>query len=441
MTIAALARVCLWPSHVTMATPTIRRRKRPQEHDDVGTQRSEREENDLSSANVMPRLLLLSLFVATWLVLAVVYRPLQPVKPIEPDLSARKVPPIIKLWQGTSLFVKKVFRKKKKKKKSKVSLKQYPTAFTQKVKLSSEEHTSLKEFSEMVLQNIPDIHGRAPHVGWGSSQHWYDLHHRGGDVLDVLDGGHLLYSYFRIMKAKELSNVHFPFRLCKNGCNASVAIAHTLEWREKYQPHHAPPSVIRENEKGWVYFRGFARSPDNKNRHAMVWARVGIHKHQDPLAYFRCIFHSVDKAVAESLHHSHGRVGKVNAVVDVAHYEWGNLPPLPYIKQAVTMFQDHFPDRLGVVLLVNLSRTAEMLVNVIKALLTKDVREKIHVLAHDPEKRLEQLEALIEHEYIPKWLGGRDDFRFEASSYYPKRIRISEKEGRDFLTSMPYHAL
>src|SRR3569623_1335299 len=98
------------------------------------------------------------------------------------------------------------------------------------------------------------------------------------------------------------------------------------------------------------------------------------------------------------------------------------------------MLQDHFPDRFGVVLLVNLSRRGEFLIGLIKPWLTKEVREKIHTV------HVDQLSHVIEPESIPQWLGGPDTYQFDVDSYYPKRIRFSEQEARAFLNlQAPHH--
>jgi hypothetical protein len=103
------------------------------------------------------------------------------------------------------------------------------------------------------------------------------------------------------------------------------------------------------------------------------------------------------------------------------------------------MLQDHFPDRLGMVFLVNVSVAGEILWRLIKPLLTKDVRDKVKILSSDPDKRMAELETLSEKEYIPDWLGGVDTYRFDATSYYPKSMQWSEEQGNEFMTSMPYH--
>jgi hypothetical protein len=133
----------------------------------------------------------------------------------------------------------------------------------------------------------------------------------------------------------------------------------------------------------------------------------------------RTVLNGADRAVAQSLHASSGELGKFNVVIDVAGFEWGRtLPSLSTLQQVVSALQDHFPNRLGAVALLNLSRAAELVVNVIKPWLTKEVREKIHVMA------LHDLALLVEPESIPVWLGGPDPYEFSVDNYYPERLRV-----------------
>jgi CRAL/TRIO domain len=353
----------------------------------------------------------------------------------------------------------------------------FPTAYTEaSPPLTSEDVTRLQEYAELVRAHYGRVAkergskaseewrkaAASPDVAWGGGDGgsgeaaWWDpavaakTAAKGGHAatdLDRLEGGHLLYSYYRIMKAIhdqsgkkkkssetfDLTNVHFPLKKCHppNGCSAAEGIDHTLQWRQSYQPWKVDAKVLRENAAGWMFVRGWGTTPDLSNkkvaeaatakhgRHAILWARPGIHRAADGEAWIRTVLHGADRAVAQSLRASAGRVGKFNAVIDVTGFEWGRtLPALGTIQQVVSALQDHFPNRLGVVALLNLSRGAEIVVNLIKPWLTKDVRDKIHVVS------LRDLPLLVEAESIPSWLGGPDTYEFNVDEYYPPRVRF-----------------
>jgi hypothetical protein len=332
-----------------------------------------------------------------------------------------------------------------------------PYGFTEPVELSSELRSLLLDFRRRVYDRIPDIRHRSESIQWGGSHHhggfpwWYPTSnhsHAGRDhPWDHVDGLTLLYNYYIVIKRHmpkhnqtiDLSHVHFPVRMCKgaHGCAAEQAVDYTLQWRTDYQPWCVPPSLLQENAQGWAYTRGFAHptpSAPHHGAHAMVWIRVGQHRTMQVDAYFRAIVHALERAVTAALHHSHGRVGRINVVVDGAGFEWDKLPDIRHIQQTVHILQDvsdiskcivniviimtilhsthsltalvqHYSNRLGLIVIVNTSRMAELFINVMKKLITKEVGEKIRILSHNPEKRLEELKALVEERYIPTWLG------------------------------------
>lgn len=362
---------------------------------------------------------------------------------------AKRSPP--KTAKHTAQAQKIETKQTKFKPKQKVTL-YFPEAHSKHLDLPEDQLKILREFSERVIRTVPDLHRRAKSVGWGGSQPWWPVHTR-GSAIDEIDGGRLLWHHYKIM-SKYMKNpshladgIHFPFKLCsKRGCSAEQSIQHSLEWREKYQPWRVTAAMIEENNNGWAYARGFSPSADSSShkhygRHALVWLRAGKHDVKDGLSYFRCILNAADRAIGEALHESHGHVGKFNVVIDGSGDKWPKLPNLQHIKQTIAMLQDHYTNRLGMIFLINLSRPAEFVIALVKPLITKDVREKIHILSHDPERRAVELASFVEPEFLPDWFGGPDTYQFDTSNYYPKRFYWSDKEGAEFLTTMPYHNL
>jgi hypothetical protein len=343
------------------------------------------------------------------------------------------------------------------------SLQDFPSAFTRSEQLvvSESKQALVRELSHRVQSDIPNFRHRAAQAAWGGpgGPKWYypigDQHYRQDHhVLDTLDGGWLLFAYLRIMNWPRDLHVHFPFQLCAKGCDAQVAIGHTLEFREKFQPWHITPAAIYENRQGFIYHRGYSptssssyNKSNNKTtrknqegKHAVVWFRPGIHKREDSLAYLRAMIYTFDHAIADSLRTSGNTVGKFNAMIDTHGFSFSMIPRLWEVKQGIKVLQDHLPDRLGMVFLMNLSHPAELALNVVKPFLTKEVRDKICIVPHDLEKKRALLRTVIEPNYIPTWLGGSDDYQFDPDTYYPQPLRISNQQGLEYLRTMPYHA-
>lgn len=325
------------------------------------------------------------------------------------------------------------WRRFKPKRKSNVS--QYPNAASsQDLKLSRTEDALVKELSRRVREAVPDLERRSAAVPWGGP---------GGTSWWRGDGAHLLHAYLKIMRWPKDLVTSFPFGLCSsNGCNAEVSVGHTLEWREKYKPWCISPSAIRENSQGFVYARGYSPSlTDNSAGHSLVWIRLSASSATDPVQWVRAIVHSLERAVADSLHRTNGKVGRFNCVVDGHGFTLGMLMGMGAVKRLIIMLQDHFPDRLGVILMTNFSRPAQLFLGLIKPLVTKEVRDKLHVLPDDPERRESILDALVGTEFRPDFLGGNDQWKFDAKGYYSSsKHQCTDAESTEFLTTMPYHA-
>lgn len=325
----------------------------------------------------------------------------------------------------------------------------YQLSYTRPVVLQESEKQMIQQLALRMHEEVPHIHERAAQVSWGGPHQAYhetNWWYPAGDNalqdpqmdLDVLDGGHLLYAYLFIMKWDPKPK--FPFRLCgQEGCPPERAILHSLEWREKYKPWLVPPSLIQENAKGYVYHRGFSPEHfEDAGRHGTVWIRVG-HQVQNDLAFFRGILNAADRAIAASLKES--GPGKFNVIFDCRGFSFSNTPTLKSLKQAVTMLQDHYPNRLGMIFLAHISRPGEVFLRTVLRLITKEVRDKVKILpTQDKEKSLAILRMVVEEHHIPDWLEGTDEYRFHTDDYYPHYLHCTEEEAQVFLTTMPYHA-
>lgn len=171
-----------------------------------------------------------------------------------------------------------------------------------------------------------------------------------------------------------------------------------------------------------------------------VWIRPGQRNKVDDIYATRAYVNVLERAVAASLQHSNGRVGKFNVILDGQGFSWNLMPSIHQLKVFITILQDHFPDRLGIVLLSNLGRIGEFVVNIIKPLISEEVRQKLKILPRDLKQRRVMLQTIVGPKYIPTWLGGKDSFVFDVDTYYSQTKVLSDTEAVDYVQSMPYHS-
>ena len=336
---------------------------------------------------------------------------------------------------------------------------QFKKAFTDPyIELTPKKSRLITSFSKQLRALIPDFEERVRLVPWGGRRNgpsWYPSRISSSTTngkktteLEALDGGILAYGYLRVMDWPEKLVSHFPKKLCPSGCAAEESFRHTLEWREKYKPWIINPAMKDENANGAVYHHGFSPplNDDPKNegaRHAIVWARPGYRNKLSDTMYVRLFMNAVDRSVAASMEKSNGRVGKFNFVLDATKFQMSALPSIHYIKMFVTMLGEHYPDRLGMILMMNMSYVAELGTKLFLPLLSKEVRDKLKVVPHDPIKRQQLLETVLGAENVPVSLGGTDTYEFQVDEYYSeleKELSATDEQALEYLTTMPYHA-
>jgi CRAL/TRIO domain len=333
---------------------------------------------------------------------------------------------------------------------------EFPTAFTPEViQLSTLEVRLIKELGQDTRNAILDLEERSKHVPWGGLRRNCNQQHtcwwapvlpftKAMTSLEKLDGGNLLYSYLRIMNwPDDLSVTHFPFKLCKkHACPAFFALNHTLTFREIYQPWLVTPSMETVNSKGLVYHQGFSPSLDGEHApHAIVWLQPALAVSVDEMYYARTVIRELERAIAKSMEESKGRVGKFNVVVSCWGVSLGIMPSLKGMTTFVTILQDHYVDRLGVVLLTNMGKICEILLKLVLPLLTEEVRNKIIVVPHNDIERQRIFDTILGGDNVPEWLGGSSTYMFNAHDYYASDdvIRGTDLEAKEYLTLMPYH--
>jgi CRAL/TRIO domain len=95
---------------------------------------------------------------------------------------------------------------------------------------------------------------------------------------------------------------------------------------------------------------------------------------------------------------------------------------------------------LGMIFVANMSRSAEFISSLIMPLLSKEVRNKIHILSSDSQRRAAELTAIVQPEFLPDWLGGTDHHKIDADYYYSQEhFYWNDRESVEFLRTMPYH--
>lgn len=238
--------------------------------------------------------------------------------------------------------------------------------------------------------------------------------------------------------------------MCKEGCSTDFALAHTLEFREKFKPGSITPAAMKENTNGWFYVRGYSptkyHSDNEKGGSSILWYKPGIYTVTNETfeAVARIMVNALETCVADALRRSNGKVGKCNVLLDGKGFGISAIPSMSLTKRLLSMLQDHYPDRLGVFAVTNVSKAGHIFINLVMPFLPTEVKRKFVLLPSDPEIRLKKLRLIIDEKFIPTSFGGQDTYEFNTHEYYStgtyKSELISDKEGIEYVKTMPYHA-
>lgn len=204
-----------------------------------------------------------------------------------------------------------------------------------------------------------------------------------------------------------------------------------LSLKEVYQPWSMTPSSFSENKEGWVYVRGSLLDGQG----SIVWYRPGLNKmtrdrHE---AYFRVLLNGIHSCIKDSKRLSNGTNETCNVVLDATSVGFSHIPPMDETKKIMVLFESLFSGHLGVLILANMSAASQVFFKMVLSFLPKEVKRKIHVLPSQEKKKRSMLKSLIQEDCIPFWLGGSDNFVFNAEQFYNrgyyKSDLITEEEG------------
>jgi hypothetical protein len=155
--------------------------------------------------------------------------------------------------------------------------------------------------------------------------------------------------------------------------------------------------------------------------------------------------------------------------MDCTGFGLGMIPGIAIVKKLFGFVGDHYPRRLGKLIIINISRPANVFWNMVKNFVPEDVGRKVHI-ASDKESSRIMMERDIDpkvrcnprgqssmrgngqkyapttptHPHtrpqdIPRDYGGLDDWVFDADEYYGD-VDMTEEESMQYEVDMPWQA-
>ncbi|KAJ3005779.1 UNVERIFIED_CONTAM: hypothetical protein HDU68_004406 [Siphonaria sp. JEL0065] len=215
---------------------------------------------------------------------------------------------------------------------------------------------------------------------------------------------------------------------------ACAMILKTLRWRRDYRPTEISANEVEsESENGKAFFQGF----DLKGRPVFV-LNSAITLSKDPERYLRFILFNLERGTALCPH----GVSQVSAIADVNGVGMFNQNPISVTTRLAEIFQNHYPERLGWICILNPTWYLWVLSKLVLPFIDPVTKAKIHfsAVSSTPKKAssssklvgaeeseaaaegtggwINDLSQLMDLGQLPVSLGGNYEYTYQHSVYW-----------------------
>jgi len=188
-------------------------------------------------------------------------------------------------------------------------------------------------------------------------------------------------------------------------------ITKSLEWRASYQPHKikAEDVVIELNNQGKMYRNGY----DRYGR-PVIYMKPGLdntggNEREVKVKYLCYLLEKCSLAAKTN------DKEKLCLIIDYKGNQMTSLAQLKVSMDVLSILQDHYPESLGVALMLNAAWTFSMFWNVISPFLHPITKEKIRMV-----KQFNILLEWIDEENLEVNYGGTNDFKYNYDQHWNK---------------------
>ncbi|KAI8609743.1 CRAL-TRIO domain-containing protein [Chytriomyces sp. MP71] len=215
-----------------------------------------------------------------------------------------------------------------------------------------------------------------------------------------------------------------------DGTKAAEMISKTLQWRRDYRPTEISfDEVEPEAENGKAYFQGF----DRKGRPVFV-LNSGITYSKEPERYLRFIIFNLERGTALCPK----GVSQVCAIANVDGVTMFNQNPTSDTFRVAEIFQNHYPERLGWICIMNPQWYIWVLSKVILPFIDPVTKAKVNFMYAKNAKKgtskvdgeaaegtagtggwIDNLEHLMDPAQLPVILTGDYEYTYDHKMYWP----------------------
>lgn len=213
------------------------------------------------------------------------------------------------------------------------------------------------------------------------------------------------YCFVRYLKARDF-DIQKAFNLLKS----------TLTWLESpYKPYNLTAKQLwLEASPAKTYIKGV-----DKAGRPIIYLHAGRDFTKDPVTGLYLLVYNL---IAASYRMGAGGT-QMTWICDFSSYTTSSAPPLGVCKQAVEILSSHFPERLGLCLMVFAPKVFYWFYKLISPLIPPVTKQKIQFCKSTKPKEMRAFfEPFVEVSQLEKKYGGDQEFKYDHNEMWSKEV-------------------
>jgi hypothetical protein len=232
----------------------------------------------------------------------------------------------------------------------------------------------------------------------------------------------------RKQKVRELTTAIGPLsgrslKFCTDGClkrylvarnwnvdKANKMLQETLKWRATYKPEETRwHEVAHEGETGKVSIANFH---DRLGRTVMIM-RPGMQNSASPEGNIRHLVYLIESAI---LNLPEGQE-QMSWLIDFNGWSFKTDIPIKTSRDIIYILQNHYPERLAIIVLYNPPRIFEAFWKVVKYFVDPITFGKIRFVYPNNKDSVEVIKSVFDSENLPSEFGGKATLKYDHEEF------------------------
>ncbi|KAL9655085.1 hypothetical protein ABK040_008866 [Willaertia magna] len=199
----------------------------------------------------------------------------------------------------------------------------------------------------------------------------------------------------------------------------------SLQWYEQTKPYQLSAKEIMKFANGSIFCNGF----DKQNRPLVFMVPRAVSSYKDIPSHMKLLIYTLES----SIHKMSNGVEQMTWVLDFQECKRKNIPPLQVCKQTLDILSSHFPERLGLALIIFPPAIFSMFFSLVSPFIPPVTKSKIRICkSHKVEDVKNFLEPFVDLTQLEKRYGGSSDETYSHDKFWNSELEWDEKRKKKY---------